>query len=317
MHQPPRQLDLAEVARLEEARLAHALAEIGTDVRFVGSPGVDGNNGVAVRTEPGSWLNQTANLGMRGPVDPGEIEAIAGWYAERGIEPKIEHCPYAHHSVIRACAALGFVASPGGPTLDNVEGGSIGAFEMVLYRDLVAMRAEGERFGRDVVGDLLALHPPPEGITIAPIDPWNDAMLREFIRVCFTGFLPPGGEPTPSDSESVVRSSRSPKVVSLAAWDDSDTPRMVGVGACEISGPGEACAIFGATTLEPYRRRGIQQAMLAARLAMALERGAAIATIGSRPGMPTERNVRRMGFNVAYTKVILVKKGQGLRGSNW
>jgi hypothetical protein len=44
-------------------------------------------------------------------------------------------------------------------------------------------------------------------------------------------------------------------------------------------------------------------------------RGCILATISSRPGIPTERNALRLGFTMAYTKVILVRPGPGLAAS--
>jgi GNAT superfamily N-acetyltransferase len=85
---------------------------------------------------------------------------------------------------------------------------------------------------------------------------------------------------------------------------------MVGAGSVEFAG--ELCALFGLSVLPEFRRRGIQQALIAARLNEARRRGAHLATISGRPGAATERNVMRMGFALAYTKVILVKPGPGL-----
>jgi hypothetical protein len=52
--------------------------------------------------------------------------------------------------------------------------------------------------------------------------------------------------------------------------------------------------------------------MIAWRMNAAADRGAKVATIGSKPGIPTERNVRRMGFSVAYTQPVMVRPGAGL-----
>ena len=68
------------------------------------------------------------------------------------------------------------------------------------------------------------------------------------------------------------------------------------------------CAAWGVagSLLETYRT------LIAARLNHAGTRGVRVATIGSRPGAGTERNVRRMGFQTAYTKVMLARSGPGL-----
>ncbi len=72
-----------------------------------------------------------------------------------------------------------------------------------------------------------------------------------------------------------------------------------------------AC-LFGATTLPPYQRRGIQSALIAHRLDAARRAGASLATIGSAPAHHTARNAMRHGFQLAYAKVILVRPGEGL-----
>lgn len=71
--------------------------------------------------------------------------------------------------------------------------------------------------------------------------------------------------------------------------------------------------LFGLSVLPEYRKRGIQQAMIGERLRIARQEGAHFATISARPGVATERNARRMGFEVAYTKAIVVRPGAGLR----
>jgi GNAT superfamily N-acetyltransferase len=74
-------------------------------------------------------------------------------------------------------------------------------------------------------------------------------------------------------------------------------------------------ALMGVSTLPAFRRRGIQQALILQRLTAARDHGCLLATISSRPGIPTERNAMRLGFTMAYTKVILVRPGPGLAAS--
>ncbi len=84
----------------------------------------------------------------------------------------------------------------------------------------------------------------------------------------------------------------------------------------KVDGP-KAAALFALAVLPAYRRRGVQQALIAARLRAAAEAGATVVTISALPGVATERNARRMGFQVAYTKVVLVRPGAGLVGNRW
>ena len=71
-------------------------------------------------------------------------------------------------------------------------------------------------------------------------------------------------------------------------------------------------SLFGASVLPAFRRRGIQQALISARLQTALSLGADLASITSHPGIPTERNAARLGFQLAYVRAVMVKRGPEL-----
>jgi GNAT superfamily N-acetyltransferase len=62
----------------------------------------------------------------------------------------------------------------------------------------------------------------------------------------------------------------------------------------------------GAGTLPAERRRGVQAALLQARLADAAARGCDLAIITVQP--VSQRNVQRHGFELLYTRAILVNQ---------
>src|SRR5262249_12371585 len=64
----------------------------------------------------------------------------------------------------------------------------------------------------------------------------------------------------------------------------------------------------GAATAPAHRRRGIQTALVPARLADAVAAGADIAVVATQPGSKSQQNVQRRGFDLLYTRVILVKQ---------
>jgi len=64
-------------------------------------------------------------------------------------------------------------------------------------------------------------------------------------------------------------------------------------------------ALFYAATLPEFRQRGVQTALLHARLSAAVEAGCDLATVAPIPGTQSERNVQRRGFRVAYTRIIM------------
>jgi GNAT superfamily N-acetyltransferase len=65
---------------------------------------------------------------------------------------------------------------------------------------------------------------------------------------------------------------------------------------------------LGAATLPAYRRRGVQTALLAARLADAAAAGCDIAVVTTQPGSKSQQNVQRRGFDLLYTRAVLVKQ---------
>jgi GNAT superfamily N-acetyltransferase len=65
----------------------------------------------------------------------------------------------------------------------------------------------------------------------------------------------------------------------------------------------EGVALFsGAATVPAMRRRGLQAALIAARMQYAVERGCDLLMIVAEPGSNSQRNAERNGFRVAYTR---------------
>jgi GNAT superfamily N-acetyltransferase len=265
---------LLDIAKLEEARLATVAREMADD--FLPIAG-----GIAARGVPGVWINQVFGAGMQGSIEPDELAPLIDWYASKGIEPRVELCPYADPSFTKALAQLNFTPRD---------------FDNVFFRELTP----------DAHFD--PPHPAPAELRIQHVDPREAALVRAYSKAVMPQFIA-GVPPREEDYEFSDRAVRHPRTIALAAFFGQD---LVGGGAMEIHG--EVATLWGLAIVPEYRRRGIQQALIAERLRIARDRGASIATIGSRPGHITERNVRRMGFQVAYTKVILTRPGPGLTG---
>ncbi|MEX2219740.1 MAG: GNAT family N-acetyltransferase [Phycisphaerales bacterium] len=287
-------MTLIEIAQLEEARQANAARDVADEWRPVGG-------GVAARADPGSWLNNAVNVGMSGPVERAELEGLCAWWEERGIEPRVELCPYADATAVAALAALGFVPR---------------AFEGVLFREV----GMGDTGGTLVLlGDMgtgdtggTPVLPGVAGVEVRPVEKADVREVRAYVEAVVPPFYPPGQSPSESDFETAARAVRHPRTVSLAAWAEG---RIVGGGSMEVCGG--AAGLFGASVLGGFRRRGVQSLLIAERLRIARERGARVATIAarlSREPSGTERNARRAGFQVGYTKVIVVRPGEGLAG---
>ena len=64
--------------------------------------------------------------------------------------------------------------------------------------------------------------------------------------------------------------------------------------------------LFADSTTPPFRRRGLHTALIRARLHEAAARGCTLAAASTAPGSTSQANYERCGFQVAYTKVVLV-----------
>jgi ribosomal protein S18 acetylase RimI-like enzyme len=69
-------------------------------------------------------------------------------------------------------------------------------------------------------------------------------------------------------------------------------------------------AVCGAGTAVEFRRRGLQTALLHARLAAAAQAGCEYAVVVTQGGSASQRNCERIGFRVAYSKVTVIKETQ-------
>ena len=280
--EPMRVPEPSVVARVEERRQAIGVAEISVECEPVGG-------GVMSFTAVGSWSNQACDVGMHGPVPEEEIDRLVAFYVSRGVEPRAEVCPYADEGFVRGLAARGF---------------TVREFENVLVRRVAA----GEDFRASCA------HGWPGGVEIRYVERGDAAMVRRYAEVT-SGIFTPGGrapEHMVALAERCVRHPRSDTFVALAGGE------VIGGGSMETGDPyaGErAASLFGGSVVEGWRRRGIQQALIAARLERAAANGATLAVIHTRPGIPTERNAMRLGFAPSYTKVAMAMAGEGLTPS--
>lgn len=276
-------MDPLELARLEERRQAIGTAEICSIAEPIAG-------GMMTYSEPGSWSNQAVGLGLETPVSSGEIDRFIAFYESRGVEPRIEVCPYADPSLLALLAERRFV---------------LREFENVWARP-----TRPDLDPASIMTVPWPTDPHAGALAIRRIDASRPADVRTAAETAYANFLPEPRPLTPGELEQqrlLCAHERNDVVLAEFAG------HPVGVGGME-SAPPIAC-LFGMGTLPPWRRRGVQQAVMAWRIANAGLRGCDTAVIHARPGIATERNARRMGFALAYTKVLLTRPGPGLAPS--
>src|SRR5271165_362335 len=84
--------------------------------------------------------------------------------------------------------------------------------------------------------------------------------------------------------------------------------KMAACGAGLVIPEHRIFAVCGAGTLAEFRGRGLQTALLRARLAAAAEVGCEYAVVVTNGGTISQRNCERLGFRVAYSKVTVIKE---------
>jgi GNAT superfamily N-acetyltransferase len=225
---------------------------------------------------PGSYSNQAVGLGMTGPVTGPELDQLIHFYESRGFQPQIELCPYAHESLIRGLAIRNFV---------------IKDFETVLARDMtIPLEAKI-----------------PAEIQINRVNPSDDAQVETLLQIVADGFTIANRDIFRDHARKAL------DYPNTFAYIASIDGIVAAGGSCELTAP--CGALFGMTTLEKFRNRGLQRALMIARLNAAQQSGCKYLTIGSKPDSATGRNALRLGFQVAYTKAILIRPAPGLLAS--
>jgi len=269
---------LTTLPPIDIARSHEAL--LADELREVAFESREHKLGVMGRTGPGAWMNSAYLAFACGPdrVTPDAIEEIASFFEELGIEPRIEVPSYTPNATVRAFEDAGF---------------RFGGFEHVLAKPL-----------REA-----APIETPADIELTWVDTDDSERLDRVVRLAHEAFTD-GGEASDDHLEVSRRLAKSPGVGCLVAERNGEP---VGVSLLEVRAD-LACLAFGAT-LKPYRRRGVQRAMMLARLRKAAELGCAMATVGGIPGEGTERNAVRLGFTPCYTRLSFTRPGEGLTPS--
>jgi hypothetical protein len=248
----------------------------GAGLRAVATEHLAVGGGIAAWAGPGAWANQAVGVGLAGPVTDVELDALVAFYADHGAPARIEVPPFAHPTLVDGLAARGFVLE---------------RFEDAWLRALPA--------GEDLAAALP--HGWPAGVTTEVVPPdAPDEAIDAFVAVSSSGFVPEGGALSEADRAVARRMARDPRVLNVLVRVDG-----VPAGAGSASAGEGAAGLFGASTLAPFRRRGVQLAGIVARLVAVRDAGATVACIESLPGAATARNAARLGFTLAGTKVVL------------
>ena len=228
--------------------------------------------GLAFFFGPMSPLSQAVGVGMQGPVSEEEFDGLEAFFLARQSPVAISLCPYAHPAVLERMGSRRYRATQFEHTLVRELGGGSAAFPALAESPArPAVLAQAGLWSRTVMEGFQEGAPAIEGM--------EDLFAIMFAAPGATGYL---------------------------AWQDG---RPAGGAAISIRA-GDAAMFYGDSTLPEFRRRGLQSALIAARLRQASAAGCQLAVACTGPGTVSQRNYERAGFRVAYTKVLLVRDGR-------
>jgi ribosomal protein S18 acetylase RimI-like enzyme len=255
------------IAEVSEAARRRNADTAGFVIRIAG--------GVASFAEPGSPFNKVAGLGFGGVPSAATLDEIERAFGARGAPVQVE---------------LAHLADPAIGALLTDRGYRLTSFENVLG---LALEGEIERTT-------------PPGVDVRPS---GDDEFDAWLDVVADGVAHPDAEGVPSHEEFprevIARAQRDFAAAGVTRYIALRDDVVAGGASLRVA---EGVAqLTGAATAPAHRRRGVQSALLSARLADATAAGCDIAVVTTQPASRSQHNVQRQGFDLLYTRAVLVR----------
>lgn len=219
--------------------------------------------GYAVFCGTGNPVTQAVGLGLEGPVSGEEFDKLEAFYFNRNEPVRVETCPLADTTLFEHYKSRNYYASE---------------FSNVMVRPVT----DGARPEF------------PNGLDIRVARPDE---LDLWVMTVAQGFAE--SYPVTHELLSIM------KMFAMGKNTECYLARINGrvVGGATLALRGSVAGLFGASTLPEFRKRGVQTALLNARLRRAAQIGCNLAVSFAEPGSNSQRNITRLGFQTLYTRV--------------
>lgn len=274
-------------ARIERAECQTVLA-YGAQLRAGGADVLMHEIGgaTAVFAGDGQPINKLAGLGFTAPLDESSLQQLESAYDARSAELRVE---------------LATLADPAVGVMLTRRGYELAGFENVLGLALSGDIVDGVQLAQEADA--------ARGTTIARATP---EQTRTWLETVAEGFGHPDTFDGPPPTESFTFETLldvldvSVRVPGTALYLAQRDGAIAGGGSIRIL---EGLAqLSGASTLPPHRRKGVQSALLRARLLDAARQGADLAIVTTEPASKSQQNVQRMGFELLYSRAVLIRR---------
>jgi ribosomal protein S18 acetylase RimI-like enzyme len=263
-------IDQAEARLMIAIARAAAARDSGVD-SFV----VPFGDGAAIFAGSDSPTNKIIGAGFDALLDAAALADLEARFAARGARLQAEISVLALPEVHAQLAARGYVPSG----FENVLGHPLGGSQSPLAGDVRIQPVAGAEVA--ALGEVFveAFANPDTGGVGGDAIPPSDEIRRWFeITMSVDGFR------------------------GYVARVDGAV-----AGGASLRLDGTIAQFCGAGTLPRFRRRGVQTALLRARLADAAGAGCTVGVIVTQPGSKSQQNAQREGFDVLYARQLLVK----------
>jgi len=234
------------------------------------------SGGLAVFVSRSSPVNKVIGLAVDTALDLDALRRIESEWDSRGEPVRVE---------------LSALADPGAGRVLTGRGYRLHGFENVLGLSLDATPAAPAptTISIDVAGD-------------DQLQAWADIAIDAFMNLDGTGSVPDDAFSREQLAETMNEATSATGFIRYLARLDGEA---VGEAAMRIDSG--LAQMAGAGTLPRARGRGVQKALIQRRLADARAAGCTLAVVTTAPGTRSQDNVMRRGFDVLYTRAILVR----------
>jgi GNAT superfamily N-acetyltransferase len=220
---------------------------------------------------PGSPIGRATGAGLDCPFSAADLDRIEQFYRSHGAPSQVDLCPMHGPEIFEMFKERGY---------------SIAELNNVLYRKLdVAMKFSTSA---------------PSGCEIRRARREEAEAAGAIVESAFF----PDGAPEAFRGLIAPLYEMERGLAYVATLDK----RLVACGTGVVIPERRMLALCGAGTLAEFRGRGLQTALLMARIQAAIEAGCEYAVVVTQGGTTSQRNVERLGFRVAYSKVTVIKK---------